>query len=79
MYFHSNGFEVNGINDNRMEQGQDYTVDEASLPRPNPNNFLRVTKDVCGLALSGWKMTLLRVISSGRFSLIYLSNFISWR
>ena len=32
MFFHSNGFEVNGINDNRMVQGQDYKVDEASLP-----------------------------------------------
>ena len=30
--FHSNGFEVNGINDNRMVRGQDYTVVEASLP-----------------------------------------------
>ena len=27
MFFHSNGFEVNGINNNRMLQGQDYTVD----------------------------------------------------
>ena len=31
-FFHSNGFDVNGINDNWMMQGQDYTVDEASLP-----------------------------------------------
>ena len=46
MFFHSNGFEVNGINDERMMQGQDYTVDEGSLSRPNSNNFLRVTKDV---------------------------------
>ena len=40
---------------------------------------MRVTKYVCGLALSSWKMTPLRVASSGRFSLISLSNFISWR
>ena len=32
MFFHSNGFEVNGINGNWMVQGQEYTVDEASLP-----------------------------------------------
>ena len=31
MFFHSNGPEVNGINYNRVVQGQDYTVDEESL------------------------------------------------
>ena len=31
MFFNSNGFEVNGINDNQMVQGQKYTVDETSL------------------------------------------------
>ena len=39
MFFHSNGFEVNGINDNRMVQDQDYTVDEASLPNLTPIIF----------------------------------------
>ena len=32
MCFHSNGFEMNGIDDNRMVQGEDYTVNETSLP-----------------------------------------------
>ena len=36
MFFHLNCFEVNGINDNRMVQGQDYMVDEASLPSLTP-------------------------------------------
>ena len=44
MFFHSNGFEVNGINDNRMVQGQDYTVDEASLPSLTPIIFCESPK-----------------------------------
>ena len=40
MFFYSNSFEVNGIDNNRMVQGQEYKVDEESLP-----------KDVCDLAL----------------------------
>ena len=51
MFFHSNGFKVNGINNDRMMQDQDYMVDETSLPSLTPINFLRVAKDVCGLAL----------------------------
>ena len=39
MFFYSNGFDVNGIIDNRMVQGQDYTVDEASLPSLTPIIF----------------------------------------
>ena len=31
MFFHSSGFEVNEINNNGMVQGENYTVDEASL------------------------------------------------
>ena len=38
-FFHSNGFKVNGINNNRMLQGQDYTADEASLPSLTPIIF----------------------------------------
>ena len=32
MFFHLNGFEVNEINNNRMVKGQDYAVDETSIP-----------------------------------------------
>ena len=44
MFFHSNGSEVNGINDNRMVQGQEYTVNEASLPSLTPIIFHEWTK-----------------------------------
>ena len=39
MFFHSNGFGVNGINDNWMVQGEDYMVDEVSLPSLTPIIF----------------------------------------
>ena len=38
MFFHSSGSEVNEIN-NWMVQGQDYTLDEASLPSLTPIIF----------------------------------------
>ena len=38
-FSHSNGFEMNAINDSRMVQGQDYTVDVASLPSLTPIIF----------------------------------------
>ena len=39
MFFHLNDFEVNEINDNWIMQGQDYMVDEASLPSLTPIIF----------------------------------------
>ena len=67
------------INSNLMEQGQGYMVNVTSLPKPSLNNFWRVAKDVCGIALSWWKIAPLRFTNSGRFSLTAAFNLFSWR
>ena len=68
MFFHSNGFEVNGINDERMMQDH--------FPGLTPIIFCEWPKMYY---MCWWKMMPLRVASSGRFSFISFSNFISWR